>query len=364
MDKKISRRSFMKKAAVMGTAVTAFPTVFVRKAPAMWEPKTVIHPNVDNLRVVGITDTQMTKAVKPVSSWAVQEELVNKDIVWDNIDKLACTLTQTESPKEAWQAIFVKPPKKSWSDTVVAIKTNHISVQHTRSAVMSKICHTLTNTMGVKPSNIHIYDASKHGTSLSRDTPFAGLPDGCKIVNQWGGNFKSAIVEVSGSQSNAQCLGHLVDGSVDILINIAMCKGHRLSQLGQFTMTMKNHFGTFAPRPGHAKNGMDYLVGINKSSEILGPMDKQTGKVLYPRQQLCFVDALWSSEKGPSGNPSHQPNFLGMGVFSPIVDYVLATRFRRDKMGYPLNMDATQQLLTDFGYTEADLPNGGNIIEV
>ena len=363
MDKKISRRSFMKKAAVIGTAVTAFPTIFVRKTPAMWEPGNAIHPNVDNLRVVGITDTQMTKSVKPVSSWAVQESLVNKDIVWENIDKMACSLAQTKSPGDAWKAIFVKPPKKSWSDTVVAIKTNHISVQHTRSAVMSKICNALTDTMGVKASNIYIYDASKHGTSLSRDTPFDGLPEGCKIVDQWGGSFKPAVVSLKGSQSTAQCLEHFVDETVDILINISMCKGHRLSQLGQFTMTMKNHFGTFEPRPGHEKNGLDYLIGINKSAEILGPMDKQTGRIIYPRQQLCFVDALWASKDGPSGNPSHQPNFLGMGVFSPIVDYVLATRFRRDKMGYPLNIDATRQMLSDFGYTEEDLSNGGNIIQ-
>jgi len=76
------------------------------------------------------------------------------------------------------------------------------------------------------------------------------------------------------------------------------------------------------------------------------------------------VDALWASKPGPSGNPTHQPNFLAMGVTSPIVDYVLATRFRGEKMGWAPDMNALSQFLTEFGYTEADLPNGGKLLEI
>ena len=75
------------------------------------------------------------------------------------MDKLACTPAEIRNPVEAWHAIFVKPPRKTWSETVVAIRTNHISQQHTRSAVMAKVCHTLTDTIGVKSSTIHLYDA-------------------------------------------------------------------------------------------------------------------------------------------------------------------------------------------------------------
>jgi hypothetical protein len=53
-----------------------------------------------------------------------------------------------------------------------------------------------------------------------------------------------------------------------------------------------------------------------------------------------------------------------MGVTSPIVDYVLATRFRGEKMGWRPDMDALSRFLTEFGYTEADLPNGGKIVEI
>jgi len=142
-----------------------------------------------------------------------------------------------------------------------------------------------------------------------------------------------------------------------------MCKGHG-KQFGGFTMTMKNHFGTFSPGPGHAVGSQDYLIAINQTSEILGQMDKRTGKILYPRQQLCIVDAIWASKRGSGGNPSHQPNFLAMGVLSPVVDYIMATRFRGERMGWRPNMKATHRMLTEFGYNEGDLPEKGKIIEV
>ena len=361
---RISRRQFVKEALITGVGVTAFPTVLVRKAEARWTPGTVVHPAVDNLRVVGISDGRMTKAEEPSSSWNRQNELVVTDVVWENMDRLACALAQTGHAREAWQTIFVRPPRKAWSDTVVAIKTNNIAQQHTRSAVMAKIVHALTHTLGVKPSNIHIYDAC-HGYDMNRYTSFSGLTAGCEIADTWGGSTTWAAVPTpwKDGRGKAKCLKHLVDGSVDILINIAMCKGHS-HRFGGFTMTMKNHFGTFSPRPGHHAGGQDYLMAINQTPEILGLMEKGTGRVLYPRQQLCLVDALWASRGGPGGKPSHQPNFLAMGVMSPVVDYQVATRFRSETMGWPVNTSTARRMLTEFGYDESDLLAGGTLIEV
>jgi hypothetical protein len=216
----------------------------------------------------------------------------------------------------------------------------------------------------VRPANLHIYDAC-HGYEMGKYTPFAGLTGGCRIEDTWGGSTVLTAVPApwKGSGGRARCLRHLVDGSVDILINIALSKGHS-SRFGGFTMTMKNHFGTFSPRPGHQSGNQDYLIAINQTPEILGPLDKKTGEVLYPRQQLCLVDALWASKGGPGGNPSHQPNFLAMGVLSPIVDYQVATQFRGEQMGWEPNMEMTRRMLTEFGYTEADLSAGGNLINV
>lgn len=361
---KISRRQFMKKTMVMGATIVAFPTVLTRKSRAKNTTKLVVHPNVDNCRVVGITDTAMTRASKPVSPWKTQDKLVVTDVVWKNIDKLACSLSEIGNPTEAWRSIFIKPSGKSWSDTVVAIKTNNIAQQHTRSAVMSKICHTLTQAVGVSPFNIHIYDAC-HGRNMYKKTPFEGLPEGCRVENKWGGSSTLTSIPApwKNGKEESRCLNHLVDGSVDILINIALCKGHS-SKFGKFTMTMKNHFGTFDPMPGHTNGAQDYLIAINRTPEILGVMDKQTEKVLFPRQQLCLVDALWASKGGPGGNPTHQPNFLAMGVLSPIVDYQVATKFRSEKMGWQPNMRMAHRMLTDFGYNERDLPFGGKIIEI
>jgi hypothetical protein len=280
------------------------------------------------------------------------------------MDKLACGLVETRNVEQAWKTIFVKPPRKPWSDAVVAVKTNHIAQQHTQSAVMSKVCHVLTGIVGVKPSNIHIYDAC-HGSDISRKTPFTGLPEGVRIEDRWGGSNTSTPVPKpwQDGESKSRCIEHLVNGSVDILVNISMCKGHS-GTFGGFTMTMKNHFGTFSPSPGHQDQALEYLLAINQTEEILGPIDRSTGKVLYPRQQLCIVDALWASRRGPGGNPSHQPNFMAMGVTSPVVDYLVATSFRKAAMDWPVEMGPTGKFLTEFGYKAADLPNGGKIIEV
>ena len=360
----ISRRDFVKGTIIAGAAITVVPTILVRKSPAEWAKKTIIHPNVNNLRVVGITDPRMTGAKEVETSWKRQQELVVSEPVWENIDKLACALMETKDPKDAWKGIFIKPPEKSWSDTIVAIKTNNIAKQHTRSVVLAKICHTLTDAVGVKASNIYIYDGV-HGSKMSRDTPFDGLPKGVRVVDQWGGISTPVAIPSPWDDpgGKSEIVKPLADGTVDILVNIALCKGH-WTNYGGFTMAMKNHMGTFSPSPIHRDGAQDYLLAVNKTPEILGPMDKKTGKVLYPRQQLCLLDALWASKGGPDGLPSHQPNFLAMGVFAPVFDYILATRFRGEKMGWKPNMQATKRFLSEFGYEEKDLPSGGKIIEI
>jgi hypothetical protein len=360
---KISRRAFLKSAALLGAATTASPLIFIPKAHAAWARKTPVHPNVDNLRVVGVADPKMIRGLETLCDWSRQDELVTPKAVSENMDRLACGLVDNNKPEEAWRTIFLKPPGKAWSDVVVAIKTNNIALQHTRSAVMASVCHTLTNVIGVKGDNIHIFDGC-HGSSMERYTPFKGLPEGTKIEGKWGGiNTPTHVPEPWSDPGGTTCVKHLVNGSVDILVNIALCKGHS-STYGGFTMTMKNHFGTFSPSPGHRSGGEDYLLAINQTSEILGTMDRRTGRVLFPRQQLCIVDALWAGKHGPGGHPSHQTNSLFMGVMSPVMDYLLTTRFRGEKMGWGYEKEATRRMLTEFGFSENDLSNGGKIIEI
>lgn len=352
----------MKNTIAVGAGITGFPMVFIPKIGAAWAPKTIVHPNIDNLRVVAITDENMITGNAPDASWSRQDELVNDQLVWENMDKLACSLTEIGDPGAAWKTVFVKPPKKSWQETVVAIKTNNLGRQHTRSAVMAKICATLTDTIGVRSDNIHIYDGS-HGGGMERKSPFKGLPPGSRIQGEWGGIGTSTDINADAWNGSTDCLKYLVNGFVDILVNISMCKGHS-SRFGNFTMTMKNHLGTFSPWPAHSGGGLNYVIGINQSREILGSMDKKSGKILFPRQQLCLVDALWASRGGPQGNSTHQTHFLAMGTLSPVVDYQVATHFREARMGWKPNKNAALKMLTEFGYSASDLPAGGRLIEV
>jgi hypothetical protein len=360
----MSRRNFLKATAAGALAFSAVPTIIIPRRVEAYQPGGRLHPNISPLRVAGLQDPAMTTAEMIGSNWQQQEQVVAWEAVQANMDSLACALAEERAADDAWKKILIKPAGKAWSDVVVAIKTNNIAEQHTRSAVLSKVCHVLIDTLGVKASNIHVYDAC-HGGSIIRKSPFARLPEGVTVEEKWGGSNVETTIPVPyfDGQRKAACLGHLVRGDVDILINIAMCKGHG-GQFGRFTMTMKNHFGTFNPRPGHGEGPADYLIGLNKSPEILGAMDPRTGDVLFPRQQLCIIDGLWASDRGPGGNPSAQPNFLAMGTCGPVVDYMTAMRFRKDTMGWSVNEQVAERFLTEFGFSASNLPNGGQLIGV
>jgi hypothetical protein len=53
-----------------------------------------------------------------------------------------------------------------------------------------------------------------------------------------------------------------------------------------------------------------------------------------------------------------------MGVFSPVLDYVVATQFRDERMGWKLNEHATERMLAEFGYDKTDLPDKGRLVEI
>ena len=246
----ISRRGFLKNsiagAAVFGVA----PHLFLPKSAAGFREGGCPHPNIDGLRVVGVHDPGMTSEIVPVCPWTHQEGLVVARAVEENMDRMAMALTGEKQVRDAWKAILLKPPGKAWSDVVVAIKTNNIARQHTRSAVMAKMCRVLVEELNVGAHQIRIYDG-KHGADLTEKTPFSGLPEGCRIVGQWGGIETPVPVPAPwrGGNNKADCLTNLATGEVDILINIALCKGHG-DKFGGFTMSMKNHLGIFQPELG------------------------------------------------------------------------------------------------------------------
>jgi hypothetical protein len=367
MDRKyleeLSRRRFL-QGAVLGAGALGIGPAFLspRHALALERPAS-FHPRVDSLRVVGAHDPAMTREVRPQCSWEEQEELVVEAAVERNIDRMALALTGETDPARAWQRIFVKPPLKSWKEVQVAVKTNNIGRQHTHGAVMRKICNVLTEHVGVRAASILIYDGV-HGRNLDRKTPYQDRIPGVRVMNRWGGVSTPVNVPAPWSRGDGQadCVHAVAAGEVDILVNMAVCKGHG-SKFGGFTMTMKNHFGTFDPKWGHRGQATEYLLAINKTPQILGPISTVTGRIEHPRQQLCIVDTLWASEDGPNVGSSEQPNRLFMGTFSPVVDYQVATRFRRDTMNWPIDEEVTGRFLSEFGLAPEVLPEGGRILD-
>jgi len=360
MRSKCSRRKFIKTASLGATSLAVGGIVQSPRRAWGYVPKDEINPKVSNLRVVYAHDNTMTSGAV-LNTWPEQNAATYESVVAANMDKMACALAQKADAAQAWQTIFIKPPSKEWNQVVVAIKVNCIALvgsgmaQTTRNAVMKKMCEVLVNHLGVLGSNIHIYDGI-HGNNMTYCWWY-DLPSGVTIERRWRTNWVWAPIPPGGQ---AQCHPNIANGVADILINMTLCKGHD-SAYGSFTMCLKNHFGTFEPNAGHGQ--ADYLLNINKSEAILGQMDQGTGRILFPRQQLCLIDALWASRQGPTVVPSHCPNRLFMGTFGPVMDYLVATKFRRDTMGWPINAPVTERFLTDFGYTSPELPDGGAMVD-
>ncbi|MHC4592078.1 MAG: hypothetical protein ACYS8L_05210 [Planctomycetota bacterium] len=369
--KRMPRRRFL-KAAAGALAVSAVPTIVIPRRVEAYQPGGKIHPNIGPLRVVGLTDARMTAAPRLTAPWQETDPLVASDAVRENMDKLAMALAEEGNAADAWKKIFVKPAGRSWPDVVVGIKTNQTGYMRSSVPVMSKVCHVLTDIVGVRAPNIHIYDACTGGdggwgsagvsNSIRLENRYADLPEGVHLADRWGGvmSYRTAVPEpyMDGEQ-RLGCLAHLVANRVGILINIALCK-HDRPQFGGFTLCLKNHFATFNPLPAHEEGG-----GADYPPEILGRMDARSGNVLHPRQQLCIIDALWASNwpGGGSWMPTAQPNALFMGAFAPSLDYLVATRFLGGELGWPIQEDVTGRLLADFGFASADLPNGGQILD-
>lgn len=359
----MSRRSFLQGALGGATALGIGPTLLFPKPAAAFAGGESPHPHISALRVVGVEDPKMTRELIPKCHWSLQGELVADQVVAERLDLLALALSGEKQARDAWQAIFLKPPTKSWSEVRVGIKANGIGRHYVRTAVLGGICRVLIEHLGVKAGNIAIYDGV-HGDKLARVLPEGRLPPGCRVVGKWDGITLPVVIPGpwKDGRSKSNCLRNLGAGEVDILVNTALCKGHA-RRFGGFTMTMKNHLGTFEPRWAHSLGSSDYLFAINKTAEILGSLCPDSGRVLFPRQQLCLVDALWASEGGPDADASCQPNRLFMGVFAPVLDYQVASRFRAEVMNWEVDMGMLPRFLTEYGFRKEDLPNGGKIID-
>jgi hypothetical protein len=344
--KPFSRREFLVSTGACGAGALIVPMqASAAQAVVSFDGRKSVNPDIDNLSVVcGINPAMVTG---DPSSWEMQgqNDVVDAAQVEKTLDAMASALATTDAADPAWSKIFRKPPQKEWAAVRAAIKVNCIAINHPRLAVVNKICVEL-HRRGVPFGNIVIYDGVHNAASIYGSYIGKGLPSGVVVSDKFkelGGTVKTAIPEPR--QGNYKCAKALVDSSIDILVDIAVNKGHDQS-LGGTTLTMKNHAGTFEPMPLHIGGGMDYLIAFNKSDAIRGSA--------MARQQLCIIDSLWGARKGPGGPPDKRLDRLIMGTLSPIIDYQTAKKIREPLL--QVTHKSLDRFVTEFGYRIDELP--------
>jgi hypothetical protein len=332
------RRDFLKISAA-GAAGLALARA--DRAFAAW-PSTgtlAVNPTISNMRVVGCYDTKMMKST-PAMTFAAQNTAIDTARLQANMDAMAMQLANQTTADAAWKAIFRSG--KAWNATKVAIKVNSLETKNmAHVAIVQKFC-TILAGYGVLPANIIIYDGQSAYTGTSLYTSYFSLTDTTKtaaVVSNLNGSLGGTVSAAIPGGSSATCTANIANGTIDILINIANNKGHDL--MGRATLCMKNHFGTFAP-----KHDINYLFNINKSDAILGGTPV--------RQQLCFVDSLFTNKSQNTGTPELMPCYLTMGVFAPAVDYLTIKKVREEVLGLTHDAATINSYLTTFGYTTTD----------
>ena len=350
MEKKpnLGRRDFLKKTAVGAASLTAGMSLLKpAKAQAAWTNGMQINPNIDNLRVVTYYDEGMFTSFATASknipgNLSGQEALLKGATIESNMDLMAIKLAQKADAATSWAAIFRIPTTKTWATAQAAIKVNCVdTVNMPHTPIIGKICNVLI-TLGMPAKNITVFDSGGSISGVGYNS-FVGktIPTGV-VVSQPSRGGSAAVAGFS----NQPIWANLTNGTIDILVNIGPNKCHFLQNCGHFTITMKNHYGTFP-----ANHGNGYLVAINQADPIIGGTP--------PRQQLCIVDSLWASV-GTDPNPNNwqpsdpfnkTPARITMGTFSPIVDYLTAIKIRQPILGVAPQQPETGNILTSFGYS-------------
>jgi hypothetical protein len=335
-----------------------------------------INPAIDNMRVISCHDTAMiTGTVKANMAFSAQNTAVDATAIANNMDQMVMQLAQKTSATDAWSTIFRTGNAGGWASTRVAIKTNAIdglAGNHPRVAVVKKICDVLIDQLGVSAPNIVIFDARDNDCTGCYSS-YCDVNDKTKIRavvatrpatgTLTGLNNFAAVTLTTATGMSAPA--DLVNGKIDILVDIAVCKGHN-GQGGQYsygsvTLCMKNHFGTFTDASIMAHSDQLHAGGtplgifeINKHPAILG------GNPV--RQQLCIVDALMTTSWNPGQGVDNRTDRLIMGTFAPIVDYLTAKNIllnttvnpNMPALGLSKGLSIIPQFLTSFGYAETD----------
>ena len=375
------RRDFLKTAAAGAAGAIGIGALRFDKLNAQstggWVNGMQINPAIDNKRVICCHDPKMLTAVPTNKDFTNTNNAVDAAVVAANLDEMAMQLAQKTTATEAWSTIFRS--SKDWGSTRVAMKTNGIGGSTTNRpkwAIYKKLCDVLIS-LGVKPANIVLYDACDDASvyynayiSTTDTTKIRSAPTSVRAAGM--GGFK-AVTLINATAISAAA--DLVDGNIDILVNVAACKSHNGSgghyNYGSCTLCMKNHLGTFTSGTQAQHSGNLHVANftaspppsplalfeINQHSAILG------GSPV--RQQLCIVDALLSNgASGPGGSWDNRTDRLVMGTLAPVVDYFATKKILLDKtvmatspmptLGVTNAAIILPLFLSSFGYSESD----------
>lgn len=320
----ITRRQFIKKTAggLVATAAGLHLGGFINIGKVQAQIPS------DEFRVVMMHNAAMAGAL--VNGWSNQNSQINSAIVSSTMDSGMLCLTQKSSLQDAWSSIF--PTGTSMGSVKVGIKVNFITYNiASHTAIVDNIIKNLTS-IGVALSNIYVYDER----SLDALNTSLGNP-GVNI-----GNFgRTGGYSVAGLSTSLTTI--LANDTVDYIINVPIVKTH-WDQYARFTMSMKNHFGSFSPNHG---NPSEYISGINAHEKIRG------------KTILVVLDALYATNGGFSGVTTAMPNKLFFGKSNIALDYVAAKYLLDAELGYnpDLSMARSWASLADHGITGTQLDN-------
>ena len=369
------RRDFLKTAAAgaagaAGLSALRFEKLFAQSAGG-WVSGMQVNPTIDNKRVICCHDVNMLTGNPANTTFTAQNNAANAGLIASNLDEMAKQLAQKTTAAEAWSTIFRS--SKQWASSKVAIKTNGIqgsTGNHPRVAIIKKICDVFIDQLGVPAANIILYDANS-SASTSYST-YASPTDATKIRATVSDKAKSlggmVPVTIAGAAKSISAVADLVNGVIDILVDIASLKIHSgpgtSYGFGGCSLCMKNHLGTFINQGTETGTGdasstglhsLDAVFNINKHAAILG------GSPV--RQQLCIVDGLLANG-GNSAVWSIRTDRIVMGTFAPIVDYFTATKILLSSTimaggpmpaaGVTSAATLVPQFLTSFGYATTD----------
>ena len=358
------RRDFLKTAAAGAAGAVGLGALRIERVFAQttggWVDGMQINPAIDNKRVICCHDTTMLTTTPANTSFTSQNTAVDATKVAANLDEMAMQLAQKTTATDAWSTIFRS--SKPWASTKVAIKTNAIlgiNGNHPRVAIIKKICDVFVDQFKVPAANIILYDANSDASTCY--TSYASLTDATKIratVSKYGQSLNGMKAATITSADRAiSVVADLVDGVIDILVDIAVVKVHSgpgtSYSFGSCSLCMKNHLGTFINNGTDANpsstglHTLNAILEINKHPAILG------GNPV--RQQLCIVDSLLANGNGAGGSFDTRVDRIVMGTFAPTVDYCTATNIMATVMNKPDRNNNLSKFITSFGYAATDV---------